>query len=155
MFSGTTIIEGVECDVVFRPATLGERIRALRILKGWTPTEFARKLQVTPVCITNWELGYCRPDKTSRDSICNVLEVKLEDVFYTDEVDVKRTAILAYIAEAGFNVAKLAQKFGVNASTLTYWINTRSWPRSEEHRVMLREFFGDKFRELFDVVDEV
>lgn len=155
MFSGRAKINGVDCDVTFRPTNFGQRLRSLRMLKGWTVSEFARRVCVAPVTICYWESGYTNPSKISLECICNLFGIDTAVLIPDESKDEKRAAIHAFIHSANLTVDKLALKLGIPTSTLTYAINTRRMPRYQYHRDLLKGFFGEKFEELFDIETEV
>jgi len=47
----------------------GKRIRALRILCGWTQQELAQRLSVTWVTVSNWERGRTIPQHVHRKAL--------------------------------------------------------------------------------------
>jgi len=56
------------------PETLGEYIRKLRILKGWSQQELARSIGTHPETIVNWENGQHTPQRKTLPKLIKVVD---------------------------------------------------------------------------------
>jgi len=57
---------------------LGERIRTLRIARGWTQEELATKIDTTKHVISNWERNKGNPDPEQITVLANAFEVSAD-----------------------------------------------------------------------------
>ncbi len=58
--------------------TFGQRIRTLRVKKGWTQAELASRLSVSDKAVSKWECGHGYPDLLSILQIGNLFEVTMD-----------------------------------------------------------------------------
>jgi transcriptional regulator with XRE-family HTH domain len=58
--------------------TLGERIKRLRMERGWSQTQLAQKLDVHPKQVSGWERGAHTPSTDVLIRIAEVLSVSLD-----------------------------------------------------------------------------
>ena len=63
-----------------------EIIKALRIEKGWTLSQLAKKLGVTPACVSYWESGKKKPSYDELQNLCVVLDVSGDVVLGFEEL---------------------------------------------------------------------
>jgi transcriptional regulator with XRE-family HTH domain len=59
---------------------IGARLRAIREHNGWTQKQFAERLGVTPSQLSNWELGKIEPSTESQVSICEELDLLMDEL---------------------------------------------------------------------------
>ncbi|MBE5808708.1 MAG: helix-turn-helix domain-containing protein [Clostridiales bacterium] len=65
----------------FPDATLGGRIRALRVMRGMNQPQLAEKLGVTKNAVTNWESGHSNPSIDNIARLCEALDVSADALF--------------------------------------------------------------------------
>ena len=58
--------------------TLGERIKRLRMERGWSQTQLARKLDVHPKQVSGWERGAHTPTTDALIRVAEALGVSLD-----------------------------------------------------------------------------
>jgi transcriptional regulator with XRE-family HTH domain len=59
---------------------IGARLRAIREHNGWTQKQLAERLGVTPSQLSNWELGKIEPSTESQVSICEELDLLMDEL---------------------------------------------------------------------------
>lgn len=59
-------------------ADIKDRIRQLRLAKGWSQQELASKLNVTNVAVSQWERGVKQPKMEMREALCDLFNVNME-----------------------------------------------------------------------------
>jgi DNA-binding transcriptional regulator YiaG len=98
-------------------------IRAIRDEHGFTQKEFAKKLDVSPATVSNWEQGETnpQPDTVEQIKTLDVEEGDTEDPFTGDDIKQLRD-------EKGFSQSELADKLGVSAGTVSNWERGESSP---------------------------
>lgn len=55
-------------------------LKEYRVKKGYTQTQVAEALGVTPVCITQWESGVRRPNVVLLKKLAELLECTADDL---------------------------------------------------------------------------
>lgn len=55
-------------------------LKEYRVKKGYTQTQVAEALGVTPVCITQWESGVRRPNVIMLKKLAELLECTADDL---------------------------------------------------------------------------
>ena len=60
---------------------IGSYIAQCRREKKWTQKELAKKLGVTDKSVSKWENGYCLPDPSLYQPLCDALEITPNDLF--------------------------------------------------------------------------
>lgn len=68
--------------------TIANRIKELRLELGLTQKELGRKVGVTPVTISKWELDTAKPKSHSLLRLCKIFNVDTEWLTYGREADV-------------------------------------------------------------------
>jgi len=68
---------------------LGERIRQLRLEKGWTQEVLAQLLGVSRLAVARWETGERRPRKKYLAKLAEIFDVPMEELL---GVDLNKTA---------------------------------------------------------------
>jgi len=61
-------------------ANIGERIRQLRLEKGWTQETLANLLGVSRLAVARWETGERRPRKKYLDKLAAILGLPMEEL---------------------------------------------------------------------------
>ena len=59
--------------------TIGEKIKKARKDKGWTQSELAEKLNVSPEAVSKWERGTYLPDEYNEEQLNDILGLNLMD----------------------------------------------------------------------------
>lgn len=62
-----------------------ERIKELRLSLKMTQVEFARKLNVTKQCVSNWENGYIQPSIDTLQKIAKTFSVSADYLLGIDQ----------------------------------------------------------------------
>lgn len=80
---------------------LGHRIRALRLAKGWTVPEFARRVERTRQAIEHWESGRRTPpyEELQRIAAAFGLQAEIRLIPATADLDDHAGALLMRLAE--------------------------------------------------------
>ena len=63
---------------------IGTYIAQCRREKKWTQKELAEKLGVTDKSVSKWENGYCLPDPSLYQPLCDALKITPNDLFGED-----------------------------------------------------------------------
>jgi transcriptional regulator with XRE-family HTH domain len=118
-------------DRVRRPGAVGDNgatgLAAARTAKGLTASDLARRLHVSPSCVSRWEAGERLPDSRARGSLARVLGM---DVGAVDDLFGGRTAPSEVVPVAGLPVARrraaltqaaVARGVGVDAASVRRW----------------------------------
>lgn len=58
-----------------------KKIEVLRVVKGWSQSEAAKKCYTGQKAFWSWESGQVYPRKNSRRAIASAFDVKEEDIF--------------------------------------------------------------------------
>lgn len=59
-------------------AEIKDRIKQLRLSRGWSQQELADKLGVTNVAVSQWERGVKQPKMEMREALCDLFNVNME-----------------------------------------------------------------------------
>lgn len=59
-------------------ADIKDRIKQLRLAKGWSQQDLANKLNVTNVAVSQWERGVKQPKMEMREALCDLFNVNME-----------------------------------------------------------------------------
>ena len=59
-------------------AEIKDRIKQLRLSKGWSQQTLAEKLGVTNVAVSQWERGVKQPKMEMREALCDLFNVNME-----------------------------------------------------------------------------
>ena len=51
-----------------------KKIKAMRIMRGWTQKELAQRLTVSDVTVSNWERGKSAPNPASRAALKRLIK---------------------------------------------------------------------------------
>jgi transcriptional regulator with XRE-family HTH domain len=118
-------------DRVRRPGALGDvgatGLAAARTARGLTASDLARRLHVSPSCLSRWEAGERLPGSRARGSIARVLEM---DVTAVDALFGGSAAPSEVVPAAGLRMARgraglsqeaVARELGVDASSVRRW----------------------------------
>ncbi len=68
---------------------IGKFISTKRKEKKITQSELAEKLNITNRAISKWENGFCSPDASNMLDLCKILDIKINDLFSGEIVDMK------------------------------------------------------------------
>jgi transcriptional regulator with XRE-family HTH domain len=66
---------------------IANRISSARMKHGMSKSELARRVDVTPTCVWNWERGNTRPRPSAVAKICEVLGLDETFLFIGGDVD--------------------------------------------------------------------
>jgi transcriptional regulator with XRE-family HTH domain len=67
-------------------ARLGHRIAHLRKARRWTRRHLARRLDVSPKTVGNWEQGRCQPAFPLLVALAEHLEVSIDDLARSEQI---------------------------------------------------------------------
>lgn len=84
---------------------VGEFIKIKRKEKGMTQKDLADKLCITDRAISKWERGLCLPDASIMLSLCEILEINVNELLSGELLDNKN-----YDKKAEENLLELAQR---------------------------------------------
>lgn len=59
-------------------ADIKDRIKQLRLARGWSQQDLADKLNVTNVAVSQWERGVKQPKLEMREALCDLFNVNME-----------------------------------------------------------------------------
>lgn len=62
-----------------------EKLKELRLAKGYTQEDLASKLSITRQSISKWEQGINEPDIDTLKKLCNILDCSIEDLIDDDK----------------------------------------------------------------------
>ena len=105
---------------------MGERIRLLRVNKGWKQRELGDPLGVSPQVISNWERGYSFPNYQDTAKLAGILDtttdflLRGENSKLSDENDEKNLYDLAVLLQPEIDIylnGQLLSKDEKNAFT--------------------------------------
>ena len=94
---------------------IGKFIAECRKEKGLTQVQLAEKLGTTDKSISKWENGVCLPDSSQYESLCNILNITINELFagkkikdedYKNVADENLMQILKYKLYCLINVYK-------------------------------------------------
>jgi transcriptional regulator with XRE-family HTH domain len=57
-------------------STAGQKVAGLRKAKGWSKSEFAKRVGVKPSTVTRWESTRFNPDREDLEHIADVLDIR-------------------------------------------------------------------------------
>ncbi len=75
---------------------LGKFIKELRLEKGWTQEELAKKIPITREAISKWERGINTPDISSLNILAKVLNVTIDELLAEEKNTTKNVALELY-----------------------------------------------------------
>lgn len=107
--------------------TLGEHIRKVRMDKQLLQEDVAKLFKVSLDCITGWENGRSEP----RISYYRRIIAFLGYYPFNSEVSGIPRQMLIYRKINGLTQKQLAEKVGVNASTITHWERSEHRPKGQ------------------------
>ena len=103
---------------------IGKFIAECRKEKGLTQVQLAEKLGTTDKSISKWENGVCLPDSSQYESLCNILNITINELFAGKKIkdeDYKNVADenLMQILKS-FSTKEEAVNFMMNETHLSY-----------------------------------
>lgn len=60
---------------------LGKRIQLLRMERGWTQAELAKKLNITKKAVKNWESGSSKPSVDCAIRLADIFGISTDSLF--------------------------------------------------------------------------
>jgi len=91
-------------------SNIGERIKQLRLEKGWTQEVLAKLLGVSRLAVARWETGERRPRRKYIDRLAELFEVSVEELLGVEAKEEKKGFKIFKASELEFKVDPLALK---------------------------------------------
>ena len=80
-------------------ANIGERIKQLRLERGWTQETLANLLGVSRLAVARWETGERRPRKKYLDKLAEVFGIPMEELLGVELKSKEKTLKLTKSSE--------------------------------------------------------
>lgn len=87
--------------------SLGERIKSIRLEKGYTMEDFGKLFKTSKGTVNNWEKGRNNPNRENLKKIAEIGSITVEELLYGDKRDFINPLIVSVVSEYyGFDISE-------------------------------------------------
>lgn len=91
-------------------ASIGERIKHFRELRGMTQEALAERCAVSASCVSRWETGNLVPKRANQEKIAKALDICFDDLYISPEVVLPSSVIIREILKILYELSPEEQK---------------------------------------------